>query len=440
MIQAKCIQKFRDNQGRIIGYILEDKQGQTCEIQPDELKEAIRNNQIDIDNLILTSDNRLVNSCTTDYSNYNKISTQNDFIILNKDVIVASFNSNLGNFEIYGNLPYGFDNLAAWIHSRYKFSCARDVRHFFNTIGIKNEIDFIDIVHCVSLHDTFWVKRTDDDLVWKDISPYTHNYSNIVSTYALDGIIIKDKSKDYFSPVIETGGTFPHTWIWKNNEIHFVKAGSKYTIPASNSGREPYSEYYASIIAKYLNFNSVEYTIRNHTRHDNKIDVVTECKIFTNEAYGSTTANNLNLLSYEDIIDYCRDLSDKSYNTILDMLFLDCLLLNTDRHFSNIEFIVNNDTQQIIDIAPIFDNNFALLPRFIENYDRFNRSDYVARDNRKFEDLYKVVIMHKMYTRELMSLKKLKLTKPRSVQLSDERLKFLNNFLQKQVDYLISLS
>ncbi len=367
------------------------------------------------------------------------VNKHNEFIILNKDKIVASFDENLGNFVKYGNLPYGFSTLATWIESRYRFCCARDVRAFFNNIGINPPIDYIDIVHCVSLHDTFWVKRVSDSTDWNKISPYRRDYSKIVETYALEGIITKDKSKDYFSPVMETNGNSPHTWKWHNNEIYFVKAGSKYTLGGSNSGREPFSEYYASIIAKYLGFNAVEYSIREHVRQDKRIDEVTECKIFTNEEIGTTTANDLKLSSYEDVIEYCKKLSTNAYKTIIDMLFLDCLLLNTDRHFSNIEFFVNNETQEVIDIAPIFDNNYSMLPRFIENFDVFKRSDYVARDNRTFEELYSLVKKHGNYRNELIKLKDFKLEKPKKVNISDARLKFLNEFLQMQVKYLLSM-
>ena len=62
MIQAKCVQKFRDNTGKIYGYRLQDLNGKTQDVQPDNLKAAIRNKQIHIVNLTLTSDNRLVDT------------------------------------------------------------------------------------------------------------------------------------------------------------------------------------------------------------------------------------------------------------------------------------------------------------------------------------------------------------------------------------------
>ena len=60
MIQAKCIEKFRDKNNHIYGYRLIDLNGQTQDIQSDNLKRAIQNGQINVVNLTLTSDNRLV--------------------------------------------------------------------------------------------------------------------------------------------------------------------------------------------------------------------------------------------------------------------------------------------------------------------------------------------------------------------------------------------
>ena len=62
MIQAKCIEKFRDKNGKIYGYRLVDLNGQTQDVTPDNLKNAIRLGHIHVVNLTLTSDNRLMDT------------------------------------------------------------------------------------------------------------------------------------------------------------------------------------------------------------------------------------------------------------------------------------------------------------------------------------------------------------------------------------------
>lgn len=433
MIKATVLQTFRKTNNTIYGYRIQDEFGNVLDFRPEQLKTAIKNGAIQLDNYKITSDNRLIENKNT----FQPMNTDN-YLIMNKNTVVAEFDLYFGIIKIYGRMPYDYTNINDWLDVRAKFSCAHDVKEFFKTIGIEKTSDIINVTHCVSLHDTFWVKRKDSKLSWENVSPFRHNYSKVISTYALEGIYLGNNDKQYFSPVLGTDGSFPHTWKYSTNGITFIKAGSKYTLGGSNSGREPYSEYYASIVSEYLGFYHVEYTIRNHVRHDTKVDVVTECKCFTSEEVGTVTANLLGLHTYEDVIEYCRNLSKHAYNTILNMLFLDCLLLNTDRHFSNIEFFIDNDTLEVKDIAPIFDNNYSFLPRFIEDYDKFNREEYTARDSRTFEDLYKLIKKHKSFKKELIKLKKLKLEKPENVDIKDSRLQFLNDFLQMQVDYLLN--
>lgn len=423
---------------KIEGYQILNKSGETATISSKQLKDSIHNNNVKLLNYKLTSDNRLI-----------KCENENSYYLMNKDRVVAVCNLFINDTRVVNNtsnnteshvrvLPYDFKNINQWIESRAKFSCARDVKQFFESIGIKDSRDFIDITHCVSLHDTFWIKPRNSNLKWANVSPYRNSYSKVVSTYALDGIIVQGNNKNYFSPVMSTEGSFPHTWKFNGeNDIIFIKAGSKYTLGGVNSGMEPFSEYFASQVAKYLGFKHVDYKIRKHIRGDKRVDIVTECKCYNTEKYGSISAYHLGLNSYEKVLEFSKKLGDDAYKTCTDMLFLDCILLNTDRHFGNIEFIVNNDTLCIVGIAPIFDNNYALLPRFIEGYEEFNRNDYIVRDNRTFEELYKLVKYHRDYRSELIKLKKFEFKTPDGVELRESRVKFLNKFLQIQAGYLL---
>lgn len=50
-----------------------------------------------------------------------------------------------------------------------------------------------------------------------------------------------------------------------------------------------------------------------------------------------------------------------------DMIVLDAVILNIDRHLGNFGFIVDNDTFRIKRFAPVFDHNMALLARAMDN-------------------------------------------------------------------------
>ena len=62
MIIVKCIDKFKDKQGKIIGYRLLDQNNLTKDFKADDVKHYIKTGVLDVINLTLTSDNRLVES------------------------------------------------------------------------------------------------------------------------------------------------------------------------------------------------------------------------------------------------------------------------------------------------------------------------------------------------------------------------------------------
>lgn len=72
MIQAKCIQKCKDKNGKICEYYIKDINGITKIYKPLDLKNLIRSNLINVINLRLTSDGRLINK-TSIHWNYNKV-------------------------------------------------------------------------------------------------------------------------------------------------------------------------------------------------------------------------------------------------------------------------------------------------------------------------------------------------------------------------------
>lgn len=99
MIQVKCIEKFRDRHNKICAYRLQDSNNQIKDVTPHDLKNAIRNKQIDVINLTLTSDGRIIGKNPDNYlvDSKNKqneiirVSSQSPFIIsllgLGKEIV-----------------------------------------------------------------------------------------------------------------------------------------------------------------------------------------------------------------------------------------------------------------------------------------------------------------------------------------------------------------
>lgn len=75
MIQVRCIEKIRDKNNHIIGYKIQDLTGETRTIDKARLKEAVRDKKIDIVNMALTSDNRLIDKKIKNVKAGNEISS-----------------------------------------------------------------------------------------------------------------------------------------------------------------------------------------------------------------------------------------------------------------------------------------------------------------------------------------------------------------------------
>nr|MCR5218586.1 hypothetical protein [Treponema sp.] len=142
--------------------------------------------------------------------------------------------------------------------------------------------------------------------------------------------------------------------------IHLLKTGSD---GARNTGLEPYGEVLASQVFEKI-CNSVTYTLR---KFDGRI--VSDCKLFTSQESGYRPIS----LFYKDQLTLPKLLEIyRSYDcedAFRRMVIADCITLNSDRHFGNFGFLINNETFEQIALNPCFDFNMAFVPLAEEGYD-----------------------------------------------------------------------
>lgn len=325
-----------------------------------------------------------------------------DFYLMTKDIEVLKFNintisgiSSMQLVTVYNDnlIPLSLrssGSLQSWLESRLIMEYRKDVSKLFNTLGVYSLEDKLLCTHCISLLDTYWVKSEDDRLNWSTVSPYRNPFNELIARYSFYDSIIGSKNVGH-SPDFSTGGSYPKCWRRLNNAIYLYKAGSS---GAVNSGNEPYCEVLASELAKHLGFNSVEYELLMY-----KGVLATRCKNICTEDIGLYTVSEVckNITSYSDIFKMVKD-NVESVKQLVQILLLDYLTLNVDRHFDNISFLVDNKTQTLLRIAPIYDNNMSLLPYYIEKFDG-SVEDYLNSNNdykytkigQSFDDLLKML-------------------------------------------------
>ncbi len=295
---------------------------------------------------------------TLDCSKCNK----KEYYLLNKDIMIAKFNVNMRNQVItiekqYVELPEWFGDLDTFIVNRRSPKKRENIEELLRLSGCDTITGFLDISHALSLIDTFWVKEITSNLCWEDVSLYTHPFNEVIAKTAFEGGL-HGRQLSTTSPEYGTDGSFAKCWIRENNTIKLLKRGST---GAFNAGLEPYSEFYAGQIISRFTDDFVRYGLRSHNGR-----MCSVCDIFTSEDYGFLPYAAVDK-GNSTVVSVLRKMKSLGLEEEARRMFLiDALILNEDRHKNNFGFIVDNRTQEIQRMAPLFDHNLSLLTYAVE--------------------------------------------------------------------------
>lgn len=299
---------------------------------------------------------------------------------MNKDNVAASMLSkNTGSIlnktsftinETYGKLPFGFDtkNVSAWIDSRKASNHNAHLKALMQRLHCYDTEGFINITHAATINDTFWIKSENEKVTWTDISLYRNQFTETISQSAFEGVGLCDMVFSATSPELSSEGSFPKCFRKEQNkgqfgsDIYIYKRGSDI-----GQGIESYCERLASEIAAIVSpQNYVNYELVNFNGK-----ITSCCNLFTNETEGFAsfarlshqnsiqTANGLDSYDTNDAFEFFSKIG--SEQEFREMLVIDAVSFNTDRHFGNFGVLFNNDTLDIIKMSPVFDLNLTML-------------------------------------------------------------------------------
>ena len=336
-------------------------------------------------------------------------------------------------------LPVGVepnsDSLMKWLKSRIIPKNREFVDSFLakNGLSHNNTKGILQICKGLSLNDSYWIVENDDEK-YEDFNLYEHDFRKALSLIAFTGYGSSPAKGFTSSPEFTTTGMLRKGWRRLKGEILLYKGG---TSGAANAGNEPYSEFYASQIAKRMELNYVDYTLSKW-----KGEVCSVCKLFTDIDHSFVPIFRfLNQYSLRTVAEFIRNLGDEYYDEFVDMLIFDALIYNEDRHFGNFGLIVDNKTNQPCAMAPIFDNgvslfNFAMMDDLenIEEYAKTRSSSYGV----SFENIVKEFITQRQKTK-LRKMIGFKFVSDKNYNLPAKRLRIIENHLQVRVTELLNM-
>lgn len=292
------------------------------------------------------------------------------YFLMNKNVVIATYDVKphtefsdsdfLEQRQLFGKLPIGFKDINSWIDARKASKHNNHLQAIMKQLGCDSNEGFIQVTHAATINDTFWIKSDREKVSWEQVSLYQNPFTETISKLAFEGVGLYDVVFSSTSPELACEGSFRKCFRKEtdlgqyHSDIFLYKRGSEL-----GAGFEPYCEQMASEIARMISpENTVKYDL---VKLHNK--TASRCNLFTDEKQGYASfskVTDVQKLDLQDIFDYFAKLG--SEQAFREMLVIDSLCFNQDRHAGNYGVLFDNDTLQIMNMSPVFDLNISLLP------------------------------------------------------------------------------
>ena len=329
------------------------------------------------------------------------------------------------------------DGLAKWLKHRTIPKNRAYVHNFLSKCGlnINRPMTIIKVSKGLSLNDCYWVVEEGFEGTYDKFNLYDNRFSQVLALIAFTGYGSSIRTSLASCPEFTTNGMLPKCWRRKDGKILLYKGG---TSGASNTGNEPYSEYYAAQVAKVLGVNAIEYGLSQW-----KGELCSTCELFTSKDYSFLPVGRIVTSGgMKAVREYYEKLGKEFVEALNDMLVLDAIIMNTDRHFGNFGFIIDNKTNKIVAPAPLFDHGNALL-NFAGRDDLENDEALNAYADTLLPCVYddfigtaKTVLTQK-HREGLRKLLGFKFKKNSRYNLPDKRLKLLEKVIQERAKLLL---
>ena len=260
--------------------------------------------------------------------------------IMRGDIICA----NVVNDELFaceGSAPLQIQyrkDFREWLKDRsadLDRSYIRNILKHLN-LAVTDEIAAVKHVYAVSVTDIFWIREEGSPLRYDDVK----FESDIYFKAALMGDPDIFSKERIHTPEVTNIGSYNKGWKYDNDAWLMYKAGTPLEI---------WSEIFTSKLAQRLNLDAVVYTC---------VDGFVMSKNFVGNGLCFEPAKSLigSDTAYKTNIEVMKKFGlAKKY---MDIIFLDAIVRNGDRHEFNYGFITGNSK---IDLAPNFDNNMSMF-------------------------------------------------------------------------------
>jgi len=247
-----------------------------------------------------------------------------------------------------------------WLEGRSIPASRQNVARLMRDLDIASPSALALQSYGLSLSDQYWIKPTNQAILWEDVNFFQNDFSDDIGKILFNEKSSDDPNINVKSPDNSSDGMLRKRWTIQDGKRILVKgADTKHQLQ-----QEPFNEVIASQIMAELNIDHTPYT---QIFLDNK--PYSLCEVFTTEDTEYITAwsilkhtgRDAKLSEYNQILANCEKLGvGDMRHKIEQMLVLDYIIANTDRHLGNFGFLRNANTLEYEGFVPVFDSGTSL--------------------------------------------------------------------------------
>lgn len=232
--------------------------------------------------------------------------------------------------------------------------------------GVQQALETLDIptpqlllTRCfgLSLSDQYWVRLRDSDLQWKRINFFDNPFSEDIGDVLL-GKASKTTGFDLRSPDNTSDGFLKKRWKIIGGKRCLLKAGSNPFM------QQPFNEVIASLVAERLEIPHVPYTVLWDSGIPYSVceDFITpDTELVSAWRVMQSVKKQNDVSVHQHYLNCCETFGVSGIrHTVDQMIVLDYLIANEDRHQNNFGLIRDANTLEWLGAAPIFDSGSSL--------------------------------------------------------------------------------
>lgn len=278
-------------------------------------------------------------------------------------------------------LPYHFTmaklSLDEWLRSRAIDGKRKNSRLLKRALKLSDESaeQLVMSVNAAMITDTYWIKETDSDLTYEDIRFKENQFADI----ALLGSFSDYGKPTSRTPELTNTGSFEKCWRLEDGVWWLYKVGDSENL---------FSELAAYKLAEHFGYDTAHYELIDPAEKDfiGKLKGgkgIIRTRDFTrNASVNFEAAAGLGMKTDDIGYNYKRfeQMNPALAEQYLDIVTLDALIYNLDRHLQNFGVLRDVQTGEILSLAPNYDNNLSLLCGIHGMKERSLQSDELLRE------------------------------------------------------------